>query len=122
MRAQIEISRDSVKIRDIAVRPGHVEMEIVPKAKDPDKPMRQWKSRGIHLGLWDDELVKRISYLFLNVENGHEFAIHTAGLAIFDWFETGVFFEVSAAESPHDFDVSHWDDRRSIVSSLADSR
>jgi hypothetical protein len=122
MRAQIEVSRGRFKIRDIAVRPGHVEMEIVPKAKDPDKPMRQWKSRGIHLGLWDDELVKRISYLFSNVENGHEFAIHTAGLAIFDWFETGVVFEISAAESPHDFDVSLDFPAPSTVSSLPDSR
>lgn len=122
MRAQIEISRDSVKVRDIAIRPSHVEIEIIPKSKDPDKPMRQWKSRGIHLGLWDYELVRKISGFFGTVQNGHEYAVHEATEAIFDWFKTGVVFEIAAAESPHDFDVSVDKPDLSLVSNLSDSR
>jgi len=121
MRAQIEISRDSVKVRDIAIRPGHVEIEIIPKSKDPDKPMRQWKARGIHLGLWDIDLVKKISSIFLP-PLGMESAIYEATETIFAWFETGVVFEFAGAESPHDFDVSVDNKMGSTVSSLADSR
>jgi hypothetical protein len=122
MRAQIEISRDNVKVRDIAIRPKHVEIEIVPKSKDPDKPMRQWKARGIHLGLWDYDLVRKISSMFGTVQNGHEYAVHEATEAIFDWLASGVVFEISAAESPHDFDVSVDKSDLHVVSNLADSR
>lgn len=120
-RAQIEISRDSVKVRDIAIRPRHIEMEIIPKSKDPDKPIRQWKSRGIHLGLWDPDLLKQISELFIRAA-GHENAIHWATEEIFSWFDRGVVFEFASAESPHDFDVTLLADKEVAVSNLADSR
>ena len=120
-RAQIEIDRTNVKVRDIAIRPGHIEIEIIPKSKDPDKPMRQWKSRGLHLGLWDKELVVHICDLFLHTDN-HETAIYESIDVVFDWFKSGVKFEISSAESPHDFDVSKIEFGDPEANRLADSR
>jgi hypothetical protein len=96
-------------------------MEIVPKSKDPDKPIRQWKGRGIHLGLWDPDLLKRISDLFIR-SAGHETTTHRATEEIFAWFDRGVVFEFAPAESPHDFDVTLQADKELAAGNLADSR
>lgn len=101
--SQINISSDNVKVRDIALRTGHVELEVVPKT-DNGSPAKQWKKRGLHFGLWDQELCIDVFELFLDFEP--DTAIKEATERIWGWLgRKDVMIQISDGDSPHDFDV-----------------